>query len=228
MTGVSPLLNCVFQSTLPRRERPSGRSCPHVGQVKISIHAPAEGATSSLLSGVPCPEISIHAPAEGATAAIRRNLTADCNFNPRSRGGSDIFRTPPHLISSISIHAPAEGATTLKIISVFLLFISIHAPAEGATNFSSFSASSRSILIHAPAEGATEEKEMLWEKFGISIHAPAEGATTVPAQRINMSFISIHAPAEGATKCGVNYLVKCENFNPRSRGGSDTFKNASK
>ena len=55
----------------------------------ISIHAPTNGATSSLLSGVPCPEISIHAPTNGAT---KLSLSSD----PASR---------------ISIHAPTNGAT---------------------------------------------------------------------------------------------------------------------
>ena len=59
----------IFQSTLPRRERPQSRP-PPICFKAISIHAPAQGATflscKIFLSGV----ISIHAPAQGATFAI--------------------------------------------------------------------------------------------------------------------------------------------------------------
>ena len=67
-TYCSPAISyrCIFQSTLPRRERQS-LYIEHICLLIISIHAPAEGATNS--SG--CERfrlhISIHAPAEGAT-----------------------------------------------------------------------------------------------------------------------------------------------------------------
>ena len=128
----------LFQSTLPRGERQSGhggmdrniyfnpRSREGSDQVetpketvkKISIHAPARGATvmDQLLQNV-C-NISIHAPARGATCNCFCNqcwnkfqstlprgerltsqaelATYQCNFNPRSREGSDalFFGTP--------------------------------------------------------------------------------------------------------------------------------------
>ena len=59
----------IFQSTLPRRERP-GRSRKICYSYDISIHAPAEGATDQLHDPVFHLRISIHAPAEGATANI--------------------------------------------------------------------------------------------------------------------------------------------------------------
>ena len=58
----------------------------------------------------------------------------------------------------------------------------------------------------------------------ISIHAPARGATIALSSASPMASISIHAPARGAT------AGKCEEeqtngyFNPRSREGSDTYK----
>ncbi len=61
-------------------------------QRRISIHAPARGATAPRLQGPKRSCISIHAPARGATkTALRRG----------SR-------------HSISIHAPARGATRLR------------------------------------------------------------------------------------------------------------------
>ena len=57
----------VFQSTLPRGERPCCRM-PSLLSIRISIHAPARGATTGAVpttTGIE--QISIHAPARGAT-----------------------------------------------------------------------------------------------------------------------------------------------------------------
>ena len=59
-----------FQSTLPRRERRKGTQHIHKG-FKISIHAPAKGATYSPDFQLYSLSISIHAPAKGATVTLR-------------------------------------------------------------------------------------------------------------------------------------------------------------
>ena len=143
-----------FQSTLPRGERLFVQPCifhcfnfnprsregsdrmedEQYNQSRISIHAPARGAThfslSSLLaerfqSTLPRGErqsiasvswakffISIHAPARGATDAAHSGLRIITHFNPRSREGSDVSKYRVHLtFKPISIHAPARGAT---------------------------------------------------------------------------------------------------------------------
>ena len=65
----------------------------------ISIHAPAKGATKSLLMHQKWQRISIHAPAKGAT-------------------GLPLFTAIPQVLS---IHAPAKGAT--RICQVLFLLI---------------------------------------------------------------------------------------------------------
>ena len=77
-----------FQSTLPRRERPSDGGDHALGD-----------------------EISIHAPAKGATARWHRRHLTIIYFNPRSREGSDRSSNAPRRVVEISIHAPAKGAT---------------------------------------------------------------------------------------------------------------------
>ena len=59
------------------------------GRRVISIHAPARGATEAgaFLNGAS--GISIHAPARGATGATRPRASGRIYFNPRSRKGSD-------------------------------------------------------------------------------------------------------------------------------------------
>ena len=80
--------------------------------VRISIHAPARGATSrsEFFPRNLC--ISIHAPARGAT-----------QYSAAIRG-----------TQKISIHAPARGATSSALYLRRTDCISIHAPARGATS----------------------------------------------------------------------------------------------
>ena len=98
-----------FQSTLPRRERPTTTSRPHSARPfqstlprrerrrrtatatrsLVSIHAPAKGATYKSPQASSSSSVSIHAPAKGATCRYDRSQPHYCGFNPRSREGSD-------------------------------------------------------------------------------------------------------------------------------------------
>ena len=79
----------LFQSTLPRGERP----------------AP--------LFRYPCYSmVSIHAPTRGATGLIDKPRPNQGNcFNPRSHAGSDQSSCSDLSTKSVSIHAPTQGAT---------------------------------------------------------------------------------------------------------------------
>ena len=56
----------------------------------------------------------------------------------------------------------------------------------------------------------------------ISIHAPVKGATTkITDASGKVLWISIHAPVKGATLSAFPNLLSPNNFNPRSREGSD-------
>ena len=83
----------------------------HCNISRISIHAPAKGATKRGRLRTSAPFISSHAPAKGAT-------------DHAYYGCVDEY---------ISIHAPAKGATTICFGLVLFIDISIHAPAKGAT-----------------------------------------------------------------------------------------------
>ena len=89
----SPCSTCTssaeFQSALPRRERPS--MAPRILERKLSsIRAPAKGATFFANPPVTVvSDISIHAPAKGATASCAPSRPSRPHFNPRSREGSD-------------------------------------------------------------------------------------------------------------------------------------------
>ena len=102
-----------------------------IGQV--SIHAPAWGATPEPPSRYGIPGVSIHAPAWGATHAEDRTGRQRGRFNSRSRMGSDSATPSTRPRSRVSIHAPAWGATPRHTPTLARIRVSIHAPAWGAT-----------------------------------------------------------------------------------------------
>ena len=106
-----PLACWIFQSTLPRRERPVEYS-PILSVVSNFNPRSREGSDTDgwelqqliaeFQSTLPRRERPRH-------AGIQKTLK---NFNPRSREGSDLARRPDAAALSISIHAPAKGATS--------------------------------------------------------------------------------------------------------------------
>ena len=144
-----------FQSTLPRGERPR-----------------------ALRSGIRTMSISIHAPARGATGELAGTRCWGCDFNPRSREGSDRPFPRPTPVLPISIHAPARGATQAAQILDLSIIISIHAPARGATYVLMFFPSRdqfQSTLPRGERHGSRQSISQALHR--ISIHAPARGAT---------------------------------------------------
>ena len=77
-----------FQSTRPRGER-QGRGKIVPRQVRVSIHAPARGATHDHPARRHLIDVSIHAPARGATRTRIPARPGPRCFNPRARAGSD-------------------------------------------------------------------------------------------------------------------------------------------
>ena len=129
----------------------------HTAIFHISIHAPAEGATSAPFTKMELTTISIHAPAEGATSWHRKSIRHKRFQSTLPRRERHSFKYCSRVIHSISIHAPAEGATLCMVPCHSSTHISIHAPAEGATRLGvSESVIANIISIHAPAEGATQ------------------------------------------------------------------------
>ena len=96
----------------PRSRKGSDRYCSHRSASKIYFNPRSRKGSDEALDELnDSMKISIHAPAKGATLLVS-NIRYSClYFNPRSRKGSDalwIRRLPS---TEISIHAPAKGAT---------------------------------------------------------------------------------------------------------------------
>ena len=121
----------IFQSTLPRGERPFEYCVQNVRAI-ISIHAPAWGATGALYNLKAISLFQSTLPrGERLPQLLFRSRQLD--FNPRSRVGSDESERTSHGFGVISIHAPAWGATKKGVYALITDDISIHAPAWGAT-----------------------------------------------------------------------------------------------
>ena len=123
----------VFQSTLPRRERPEGYNAQKQA-VNISIHAPTKGATVPIDAFIVISEISIHAPTKGATQVNAFMIIWITDFNPRSHEGSDDspesfkLRNP-----GFQSTLPRRERRWLYLLKGGYFYISIHAPTKGAT-----------------------------------------------------------------------------------------------
>ena len=143
--------------------------------------------------------ISIHAPAKGATLCFLLLIVNKCHFNPRSREGSDQGAVAGSTIDVISIHAPAKGATRKSSGIKSRAFISIHAPAKGATADAAMLYLAGVFQSTLPRRERHLAQATLQDFLSISIHAPAKGATVYDFGDITYNRISIHAPAKGAT-----------------------------
>ena len=174
---------------------------------KISIHAPARGATSTAaMYTFAVPHFNPRTR-EGCDNAALPAPDVAGDFNPRTREGCDHFNSNGICVAdAISIHAPARGATAANNNTArnAMLFQSTHPRGVRPLVGLEFTIAVW-ISIHAPARGATGLGERGELGEDISIHAPARGATRGCYKCKDRAIISIHAPARGAT--GWNYCT---------------------
>ena len=143
-------------------------------------------------------------------------------FNPRSREGSDIlcFLIWPDSLAFQSTLPRRERRDSIDT-AVSSAAISIHAPAKGATTINQWSMPTNIFQSTLP------RRERLWLSWGL-IRVVKFQSTLPRRERLSarpvmqqLLRISIHAPAKGATFTGYSYFFQFNDFNPRSREGSD-------
>ena len=191
----------MFQSTLPRRERPAESARSGFSDHTFQSTLPRRERRERIISAMQNASVSIHAPTKGATDFSC--ITFRCSF--------------------VSIHAPTKGATIPRFrLTVILDQVSIHAPTKGATPPRHPVSLETRVSIHAPTKGATVDDEFMKRLQQVSIHAPTKGATiyifidsiiyflfqsTLPRRERQKRHrrdtrrlgVSIHAPTKGAT-----------------------------
>ena len=216
-------LNQAFQSTLPQGARPNETFWMDSPD-KISIHAPARGATIfSTTQQLGWWNFNPRSRKGSDLASFPVN-SSRINFNPRSRKGSDADKQQwyAYAVQFQSTlpqgERPGQGKSSIRcwifqstlpqgerpminIGSTPLPYISIHAPARGATGSGSNADRCDRISIHAPARGATRLLHLYTDMY-------QEFQSTLPQGERPKAF---------AIAISIIY------FNPRSRKGSDQF-----
>ena len=166
----------IFQSTLPRGERPSAE---RLGGVLWDFNPRSHEGSDLLWSGyrTKLRDISIHAPTRGATSI------------------SSV--TDPVFI--ISIHAPTRGATPCRQKKSSMQIFQSTLPRGERP-----SAERLGGVLWDFNPRSHEGSDLLWSGYrtklrDISIHAPTRGATSISSVTDHVFIISIHAPTRGAT-----------------------------
>ena len=146
----------VFQSTLPRGERPGSYGA--VGQFSGNFNPRSH---------------------EGSDYILRHMDEEHYNFNPRSHEGSDGEGRPPFFPIGDFNPRSHEGSDTVYCSGSRNGYISIHAPTRGATI--SFHISLIPVIFQSTLpRGERQEQVFVNHVFTlISIHAPTRGATSL-------------------------------------------------
>ena len=168
--------------------------------IRISIHAPAKGATFAVCYYDFALEFQSTLPRRERQRVISFRLCST-NFNPRSREGSDVllpYQSMTH--SQFQSTLPRRERQGTIVSFVFDGQISIHAPAKGATIKPSAIPSDSIISIHAPAKGATAPGVPEYNVIIIfQSTLPRRERLDTMTKGKEVVIISIHAPAKGAT-----------------------------
>ena len=167
---------------------------------KISIHAPAKGATCNLLHHFQLTDYFNPRSREGSDCLCIRLSGQKSDFNPRSREGSDRFNV-------YGLAAPGEFQSTLprgerlSCATCFLVSSYFNPRSREGSDASVIGISF--TLSRFQSTLPRGERQASWIRIvcytRISIHAPARGATGASMRAIMRALISIHAPARGAT-----------------------------
>ena len=190
----------VFQSTLPRRERPffvprmRGENIfqSTLPQRERQNHSSRLIQWTKFQSTLPQRE-------RPHCSKLKPEIT---DFNPRSRKGSDCVGRTKMTDMNISIHAPAKGATVVKPALPELVGNFNPRSREGSDYLLSFR-----HLSQSPFQSTLPRRERRCMQ-------------TPEQEPMNFNPRS----REGSDKALKTLMLKHANFNPRSREGSDVFR----
>ena len=251
-TPIRPLrawTRALFQSTLPRGERPTR---PGHLDVRVLGFNPrsregsdpgpigADATTTAFQSTLPRgerplvglgedgePVVSIHAPARGATGDRRGALLELSKFQSTLPRGERL-ETQVELCTAycVSIHAPARGATQPRPAAGGpAARVSIHAPARGATQLHHKGLGLGLSFNPRSREGSDHDiADILITSQPFQSTLPRGERPAKASGRRTRSQVSIHAPARGATSPSLFDCAFTVSFNPRSREGSDPLR----
>ena len=188
----------VFQFTHPRGVRPCQAS-PRRRFRRVSIHAPARGATVAD-TFLDCGAlVSIHAPARGAT----------------------IKGVEKYIRLLVSIHAPARGATSSNFVDIASSAGFNSRTREGCDKGGTRAQKTLGSFNSRTREGCDYIRG---RKFAAVVRFNSrtrEGCDWIYCYCWCCISVSIHAPARGATPCFCGRRLRTRCFNSRTREGCD-------
>ncbi len=173
--------------------------------------------------------VSIHAPARGATHDDGHNQRRELCFNPRARAGRDagsrwLSTQMTKIGYAFQSTRPRGARLTTTATTSAVNYVSIHAPARGATakHGCTIAVDQSTVSIHAPARGATRIRASRaigsMQCFNPRARAGRDGNALRHGHDHD---VSIHAPARGATDAANATIAGTRCFNPRARAGRD-------
>ena len=216
-----------------------------MGRSRVSIHAPARGATQ--LAPVARPQLRCFNPRarEGRDRDNRLVIAGRRGFNPRAREGRDLRRVDAHErrrefqstrprgarpdVSSYSPRSSCFNPRAREGRDYSKKYIGTHGSSfnprarEGRDNAARPKKSATAVSIHAPARGATAQQLFRVLTRDISIHAPARGATPDEVLRILGEPTFQSTRPRGARRTEDERKAIFTGFNPRAREGRDDF-----
>ena len=143
--------------------------------------------------------ISIHAPAKGATVVSAGPILTVVDFNPRPREGSDLLQGWPFSRRTNFNPRPREGSDVKLLSKAMGCSISIHAPAKGATLQTVFSRTVVEFQSTPPRRERHTLGQLLFYLHQFQSTPPRRERLVVLCVSSTFLNISIHAPAKGAT-----------------------------
>ena len=231
----SPLISTrlhLFQST-PLRE---GRRKPNriaAMPVRVSIHAPARGATIFSLRKFQHLTCFNPRPCARGDSSPYMARPAPCgSFNPRPCARGDSPTAPsPKARPSFQSTPLREGRQHFLAIPVLAELVSIHAPARGATSSSQSMSPHHCQFQSTPLREGRRDVMVLpqTDVNGFQSTPLREGRQCHRVHHRRRARVSIHAPARGATASHVQLAPAAERFQStplregrRARGPSAT------
>jgi len=191
----------------------------------VSIHAPAQGATTSLPSqGI---ALQFTPPRRGRREWMPCAFFRISCFNSRPRarpraGGDRASAESGRVSTEFQFTPPRRGrresnAHTWRVT----VMVSIHAPAQGAT---------APVLIlddvgvgfnSRPRAGGDNSQDSRYVLTDVSIHAPAQGATSLCRWTPSSIWSFNSRPRAGGDSCPIRCTSTALCFNSRPRAGGD-------
>ena len=144
--------------------------------IKVSIHAPTKGATTSTFPRL-LPELFQSTLPRRERRIDKFCRQVDICFNPRSHEGSDAEKSGVN-IRQIQFQSTLPRRERLSRSSVLMPRESFNPRSHEGSDFVSWNVQyCEWVSIHAPTKGATSVTYIYLPSVHVSIHAPTKGAT---------------------------------------------------